>query len=452
MGGKRNLLIVLAHGLRCDALGDERAWPLTTTYLEALGQRGLRLIAGAASPADPGGMASLLTGLHARQHGLVADQTHQRRPTALSDSLVHRLVDAGYHVAGVGCVGMVRHVLHETVSTEDVAEVRPADCAYYRSTRSRGVMAAVMQQRRQRLRSGPFEPDRLMLEPEEDIDGFIASRAGEMIEAMPEDKPWALLVIFSGPGNDLPPPTLYDGIVPADQLKAGFAPLDMSTLDELAEPAYPRSMLQRLEAHHVARIRADYLGRVSLIDYAIRRMSRAVEQRADRGRVWTVLGSDRGHLLGEHGLIGHRSFLSGAVETPMIVAPPVGHAQPRDPFPDALFSTVDFAPTVTALAGADMLEDSVGRSLLPLFHGNAVTPLLPGGLVSEFSDRMMLETQRYKAVFHRGKRRCVALYDLLNDSDERNNLVDRPMASGVIDALRVRVADALLPLRASTVC
>ena len=452
MEDKRNLLIVLTHGLRSDALGDERAWPLTTPHLEALGKRGLRLVAGSASPADPGGQVSLLTGLHARQHGMLTDQEHGHSPITLSDSVVHRLVDRGYHVAGVGCVGMVRDVLDEAVLTEDVTEVRPTDCSYYRQARASGVMAAVMQQRKQRLRCGPFEPDRLMLEPEEDIDGFIAARAGEMIASMPTDKPWALVVAFSGPGNDLPPPTLYESIVSADHLDGGFAPLDMSTLDAMAEPSYPRSMLQRLEPHQVARIRADYLGRVSLVDYAVRRMGQAVSQRPDRSRVWTILGSDRGHLLGEHGLIGHRSFMSGAVEVPMIVAPPEHHPQPRDPFPEALFSTVDFAPTIAALAGADMLDASVGRSLLPLFQGNAVTPLLPGGLVSEFGQRMMLETQRYKAVFHCGKRRCIALYDLLNDDEERDNQVARSAGQNVVDALRMRVADALLPLRTCTVC
>ena len=66
---KRNLLIVLPHGLRSDALADEREWPLPTPHLVDLARRGVRLVLSAATTTDPGAMASVLTGLHARQHG-----------------------------------------------------------------------------------------------------------------------------------------------------------------------------------------------------------------------------------------------------------------------------------------------------------------------------------------------------------------------------------------------
>ena len=38
-------------------------------------------------------------------------------------------------------------------------------------------------------------------------------------------------------------------------------------------------------------------------------------------------------------------------------------------------------------------------------------------------------------------------YDLLNDADERENLIDSPTGRNLLDALRWRLGDALLPLR-----
>ncbi len=207
----RNLLVVLTHGLRSDALSDDRSWPLQTPCMERLGQRGLRLAASSASPTDAGGLTSLLTGLHPRQHG-VLDPT--AAPPRLAQALPRWLSEVGYHVAGVGCVGPVRHWLHEAVPVASVDDREPTDdCAYFSAMCEKGLAEALREQRQQRWRSGPFETQRLLLEPEDDIDGFIGREAAAMIERMPSDRPWALLVMFSGPGNDLPPPTLYESVV-----------------------------------------------------------------------------------------------------------------------------------------------------------------------------------------------------------------------------------------------
>ncbi len=448
MAASRNLLIVLAHGFRSDAVGDDPRWPMRTPHLEVLCRRGLRLVASSACPTDWGGMASLVTGLHARQHGHVTETADIR----LTGGLCAWLADAGYHLAGVGNVGMFAGQLHECVMVGDVAELEPKDCQYLASARNDNLRNAIIQQRRQRMRGGPFEPDRLMLDPDDDIDGFIANRAVKMLETMPEDRPWVLFVVFSGPGNDLPPPPLYETVLNPEELTDDFCPVDFTELNALAEPVYPRIMLQRLEPHILGRIRADYFGRVCLVDHSIGQFGVALDRRADAVRTWTAFCSDRGHLLGECGLIGHRSFLAGAVEVPMIIAPPPGTPEPDEYYQyEGLISTVDFSATVGALGSCDHPHEVTGRSLLPIFRGDPVMPVLHGGNLSEFNDRLLLETERYKIIFARIDGRCLGVYDLLNDPNEKRNLIDNPISHNLIDSLRWRLADALLPLRAAVV-
>jgi len=438
---RRNLLIILCHGLRSDAIGDGQAWPLRTPGLESLAERGLRVIAGAASPADPAAMVSLMTAEHYRQHG-IADGASESRTI---DGWAKWLRDADYHLEGVGQVGMIRPHLHTAIETAPVAIDKPQRCAYLDAVKAKGVDKAVAQQRRQRRRAGLFEPDRLLLEPEDDIDGFIATEARKRLEAMPTDRPWALVVVFSGPGNDLPPPTLYDGVVAPSVLQDGFIPADLKTLDDLAELDYPRILLQRMEPRQLGRIRADYLGRVGLIDHGIERLAGTLGQRGDRERSWTVIGSDRGILLGEHGLIGHRSFLAGAVETPGLVLPP----KPIENLAyEGLVSTVDLAATIADLGGCDIPLGVAGRSLLPLLRGEDLEGPASQAVISEFGRRLMFETERYKVIFDIESREALGMYDMLHDAEERTNLVKTVKGRNLLDALRWRLGDVLLPIRA----
>ena len=443
MATGRNLLIVLAHGLRSDALDDSHCWPLQTPNFQKLTENGIRLSATSACPADHGGMVSLLTGLHARQHGYL-DQDGTNTAVACTGWPV-LLSDAGYHVAGVGCVGAIEPWLDDSVLVDRVETLESHGCEYLTSVRAKGMEPAIKQQRDQRLRQGPFEPDRLLLDSEDDVDGFIAAKARAVLKRMPTDKPWALIVMFSGPGNDLPPPTLFEYIVDPQHLEHGFVPADLTRVDVLAEFDYPRILLQRLEPHRLGRIRADYLGRVSLMDYGLGRLMSIVQDRTDHNRTWTVVSSDRGQLLGEHGLIGHRSFLGGAVEVPVLIQPP--RAVSQKVYPD-LLSTVDVAATIASLGGCDLPRPLIGRSLLPVVAHDQLLERNWPGCISEYNRRLMLETERHKVVFDTETFGAIGLYDRLADPDELKNLIVSPVAASVLDSLRSRLCDMLMPLRA----
>ena len=441
MSAKRNLLIILAHGLRSDALGDGSAWPLTTPHIDDLARAGLRLTAMAACPADPGAAISLYSGLHARQHGHVG----QNSATVTCGGWAAALAADGYHLAGVGRIDPIRKHLHEAVAVHDVASRDFANCQYLRATRSRGITAALLQQRQQRNRTGPFEPARLIIEPGDDVDGYIATRAAEMLGQLPADRPWALIVAFTGPANELPPPTISHEIVDTAALVDGFIPVDFRRIDCLAELDHPRALLQRLTPTQLARIRADYLGRVSLLDFSIGRLRAAACDRKDADRTWTVLTSDRGYLLGEHGLVGHRAFLAGAVDVPLIIAAPKAMNLPS---PRGLqIGTVDVAATLSDLGGTELPQAAVGRSLLCLMRGQPFRTLTAGGCLSEFSDRLCLRTERYKAAFRIDSQMPLMLFDTLHDADELDNLIGTARGQSLLDSVRWRLGDALMPLR-----
>lgn len=448
MSFRRNLVIILTHGLRSDAVGDYAAWPVQTPHLLKLSVQGLRLVSTSCSPADPAGMLSLYTGLHARQHGQAAlDETSTEMH--LTDAWPRLLMEEGYHVAGAGRVGMVAPWLHESVLVEDVSKVESPTCAYLKHAAAGGFAGAIASQRRQRLRYGPFDPERVLLEPDDDVDGYIGKQAATMIEHMPAGEPWATVVSFTGPGNDLPCPSMYEGLADPAKLMHDFAPADLSRVNDRVELDYPRTLLQRLDRVQIGRIRADYLGRVSLIDHAISRMLRAVNHRPDASRTWFVLASDRGMLLGEQGIVGHRSFLGPVVETPAIITPPVTGRIPDEPLcHEGLVSNVDVAATIAALGGCELPAHTAGRSLLPLLaREETQIRASQHACLSEYGHRLMLETRRHKAIFNTDTCLPIGLYDLLNDPQEQDNLVEEAKGKDLLDALRLRLSDVLMPLR-----
>lgn len=442
---RRNLIIVLAHGLRSDAISDSDAWPLHTPFLHRMTKHGLRVTATSACPSDNGGVVSLLTGLHARQHGHLEPMSSP----ITCEGWPAQLAEQGYHLAGVGSVGPIEPWLNQSVFIDDVSEIDSPRCAYMQDLRDKQLLPAIEHQRRQRLRSGPFDPDRVILDPDEDIDGYIAMRGQAMLAEMPTDRPWCLIVAFSGPGNDLPPPPMYERVVEPASVESSFTPVDFRKIDAMAELDYPRVLLQGLEPHRLARIRADYLNRVSLFDHGVGRITTAIKSRADRDRTWTVVASDRGQLLGEHGLVGHRSFLRGAIDTPVLVLPPANKPVGKIDTGTGLFSTIDVAATIADLGGCDMAHAVQGRSLLDIIREAEVPKQFRSPVVSEFGKRLMLETERYTVVFDMQTRQPISLYDMLNDPDEDRNLVDTDQGRNMLDSLRWRLGDALMTLRAA---
>jgi arylsulfatase A-like enzyme len=201
----------------------------------------------------------------------------------------------------------------------------------------------------------------------------------------------------------------------------------------------------------VAKLRSDYLGRAALVDHGIGAFVRAARRRPDAPRTWVVASADHGKLLGESGLLGHRSFLFPAIDVPVVVAS-LGAPKPDPPDRrrcDVFASTVDVVATIAALAGCDLPKACVGRSLLPAAQGQALSTLASEvGCLSEFGRRLMLQTDRYKIVLDVDTRQVTGVYDLLNDPQEKRNLTESVLGCNLMDALRWRVADALLALRA----
>lgn len=442
----RNMVVILTGGLRADMVARHHDWPLRTPNLNIMANQGLAMTGTTASPATTPARISLLTGLSPRQHGI----TDEGMAVDRLGGWVKQLDDVGYHIAGVGQVDLILEHLHEAAVVGDLNTADVNNCAYMRYARHRGLIDRARHQRNQRLEHGPFELDNFGLtSPSDDVDGFITHQALMTIEHLPKNKPWCLIVAYTGPGNDLPAPPAYLQRVDTKKLAKGFVPIDQRTADDYAESPYPRTRLQRLTPAKITEIRANYLARVAMLDNMLGLMRDTIERFGHAHDTWTLMASDAGRLLGERGLLGHRSMLGPAVSVPLWVIPPKGFASADTPreltaLNHRLIGTADWVASLCRIAMVDPPPGCNGQSLLPAMAGEVVGH---EAVLSEFGTRLMLETMQHRVSFDIETDRPLSLFDLVKDPQEKNDLINTPQELMLMDMLRYQLGGLLMPLR-----
>ena len=448
MRENRNMLVILTGGLRADVVSRFHPWPLRTPNLNAIGDEGLAVTGVTASPATTPSMVSLLTGLSPRQHGVLDEGPRLDR----LNGWVKQLADVGYHIAGIGRVELLLEHLHEAAIVADLATGDVNNCSYMRYLRHRGMLDRGRNQRRQRVNHGPFQLDNFGLTaPSDDVDGFITQQALMTMEHLPTDKPWCLIVSYTGPGNDLPAPPAYLQRINPNKLGNGFAPADQRTIDEYAESPYPRAVLQRMTPKIIADIRHHYLARVAMLDNMVSLLRDTIDRHGHANTTWTLMSSDSGRLLGERGLLGYRSMLGPAVYVPLWVIPPKGYQRGKGDQPAELMTlnhqllgTADWVATLCHIAAVDPPRGCAGQSMLPGLHGEVVGH---ESVLSEFGTRLMLETMQHRVTFDVESDRARSLFDLVRDPQEKKDLVGDQEELVLMDMLRYQLAGSLLPLR-----
>lgn len=149
---------------------------------------------------------------------------------------------------------------------------------------------------------------------------------------------------------------------------------------------------------------------------------------------------DNGFSFGEHGLIDKRHFYEESAKVPLLVRWPE-KLQGGEPI-HSLVQNIDIAPTILEAAGLHMPPHMQGMSFSPLFARNAVP----------WRDRIFYEyywemdfpqtptmfgvrTERYKYIRYHGIWDTNEFYDLENDPNEMQNLIDAPEHQERIEAL-----------------
>lgn len=191
-----------------------------------------------------------------------------------------------------------------------------------------------------------------------------------------------------------------------------------------------------------------YFAAVTAMDRQLGRVLDWLEAEGLREDTLVVFTSDNGFSCGHHGFWGKGNgtfplnMYENSVTVPFVASHP-GEI-PAGEVTEAMVSAHDFMPTLLDYLDLPVPDDGdrprPGRSVLPVFTGDAETGREEVVVHSEYGNTRMIRTRRWKYV-HRYPRGPHELYDLEADPDERENLVDDPDHAARVDDLRTRLAN-----------
>jgi arylsulfatase A-like enzyme len=191
-------------------------------------------------------------------------------------------------------------------------------------------------------------------------------------------------------------------------------------------------------------MRSFYYAKITLIDEYIGRIVKALEEKSLLDNTWIIYNSDHGEMLGDHFMSHKVVFYEGAIHIPLIIRPPRGI---QDWTCEGLTDHIDITASLIEIAGAKSLEGSEGRSLISqVMAGPDDLGAQEGKKViySEVMGFSMVRNNKHKLVINTETRKPVEMYDLENDPNELNNLVNDPSLSATRQELTSNYLNKLL--------
>jgi N-acetylglucosamine-6-sulfatase len=224
--------------------------------------------------------------------------------------------------------------------------------------------------------------------------------------------------------------------------EASRSALELRASPEVSD-VFGEDFLDPMTSEETVRRRAEML---LAVDEGLGRIMDALEARGILDETLILFTSDNGYFFGEHGFsIERRMPYDESIRSPILVRYPPSVAPGT--VIDALALSIDVAPTLLELGGAEIGGHVQGRSLVPLLAGRE-TPWRESVLIEFYTyeqpmpwlttmDYRAVRTDRYKYIHW--VRHEAELYDLLDDPFETRNLVGEPGMEPVVQELRAEL-------------
>lgn len=436
-----NVLLILTDDQRWDCLGVAGHEQLKTPHIDRLAKEGVYFknafcTTSLCSPSR----ASILSGLYAHKHGVSNNFTEY--PDKLG-SFPQQLQAAGYTTGYIGKYHM----------GEENDEPRPG-FDYFVTHKGQGKYFDTefnLNGKKREVKPGYYTT-------------VVTDMALEWLEAQTKgDKPFCLMLGHKAPHSFYYPEEKY--VHAFDDVKIAY-PDTAFKLDNK-----PDWIKQRLSTWHgiygplfdyrkkfpdsspeavkdFAAMTRAYWGAILSVDDSVGRLYDFLQKSGELDNTVVIFMADNGLLNGEHGMVDKRTAHEPSIRIPLVMRYPalVRVNQPKRV--EEMILTVDIAPTVLELCSAEPLKDIHGRSFTKVARGDA-TGWRTAMLYSYNYEKQFPYTPNVRAVrtdhwkyihYPPGDgspdKHKAELYNLKDDPEERNNLIDNPQYAEQLASLK----------------
>jgi choline-sulfatase len=271
---------------------------------------------------------------------------------------------------------------------------------------------------------------------------YLADHAAAFL-ARPRTRPFFLYVSFHETHSPFNFPAGWPRRDPGEFAAPPVSPAEWAECPEVFRELADADRRGVIAAYHTS---------AHFLDRNVGRVLDALDRGGRAGDTLVLFTSDHGYFVGQRGRFEKHACLDPAVRTAVLArwpgVIPAGRASA------ALASLVDLAPTVLVACGLPVPLELHGRSLLPLWQGEADTHR--NRVYLDYADNAEagVRTDRWKLVYCAGTRLWrdgyaapgdprpwVRLYDLAADPGEVVNLAGLPAVAGVGEELLTDLAD-----------
>ncbi len=460
-----NILFIMADQFRADALGCAGGWT-STPALDRLAEMGVRFTNGiTASPICCPARVSLASGLYPHNTGLWTNKGYTL-PTQWPTWMA-AIRDAGYRTSLFGKTHLHRHGegcddlrqcednLH-AYGLDDVDEITGPHAAARTRCRmtdlweSQGLYQAFKDDIKYRQWGRGLSTHPSPLGEAYHYDTYVGRTACDYLRAYDRGQPWFCWASFGGPHEPWDAPVPYDTQFDPAAMPPPLPRIQsrherpLGNLDQHFEQADRRQREVSkipLNEETARKLRANYAGKVALIDRQIGNLLALIEARGELDNTVIVFTSDHGEMNGDHALVHKSCFLDGAARIPLLISTPaMREHRTTGSVCEAPVELIDVGATLVELAGADWQWEQFGVSLAAALTDPGARPRQDA--LCEFMGDIMLLNDRWKAAINR-EGQLYLLIDRQADPDEQCNLAGHEELTATGDQLRLRILERL---------
>jgi N-acetylglucosamine-6-sulfatase len=253
----------------------------------------------------------------------------------------------------------------------------------------------------------------------------------------PADKPFCLYLSHKAVHANFTPEPKYEDTL--KDLTFTRPATEASTPGNLLQPRWLRDQRNSWHGvdfpyHSVLDIERYYKRYCETLRSVDDSLGRVLQQLKDMGihdETLVIYMSDNGFMFGEHGLIDKRVAYETSMRVPMLVQCPA--LIKAGTVVNEMVANIDVAPTILEAMGLQQPAHMDGRSFLSLAEGKSI-PWRDQFLYVYYWEKNFPQTpttfairsDRYKYITYYGLWDSDELYDLRNDPEESNNLLNDP--------------------------